>query len=504
MATLAMMLEARVRESPNAIAVETDETILTWDEVWRHARRFSSHLHSLGIGAGDRVALLCGNSAGYLVGWFAIANVGAVTVTVNTGLVGDGLRYALAQSQPKLVLIEASLHARMEQDIAPIAGSLSMLVFEGDRGLFALAGNYAPAPVHMGSGAEPMTIVYTSGTTGLPKGVVNCHTGYIESGRMMAEALDVTARDRIMIVLPLFHANPQIYAVMSAVQTGCTLIIRPKFSVSRFFDDARAFRATMFTYVGTILAMIVARVPEGDRNHTMTRCVGGGCTSDAWRKLQADFGIDPYELYGMSETAGWVSANSTRAYRQGTCGMVRDDIELAVVDDGDRPVPVGTPGEIVIRPRQPFRILLGYWDNPAATQEASRNFWFHTGDVGRLDADGFLSFLGRRKEIIRKGGENISPAELEGVILDFEPVEDAAVVAVPDPIFGDEIKACIVARRPFEAEELIRFLEPRVARFMLPRYLQFLDRIPRTETEKIQRNLLQQNAENVFDLSGNA
>lgn len=504
MATLSTMLEARVRETPDAVAVETDDAVLSWGELWDHARRLSSHLHSLGIGAGDRVALVCGNSAGYLVAWFAIANVGAATVTVNTGLVGDGLRYGLAQSRPKLVLIEAALHARMEQDIAPIADSLSLLVFDGDRDLFAIAGKHEPAPVHTGSGAEPLTIVYTSGTTGLPKGVVNCHTGYIESGRLMVEALGITAPDRIMVVLPLFHANPQIYAVMSAVLTGCTLLIRPKFSVSRFFDDARAFRATMFTYVGTILAMLVARVPEGDRNHMMTRCVGGGCAAEAWRKLRADFGIDAYELYGMSETAGWVSANSTTAYRYGTCGKVRDDIELAVVDDGDRPVPIGTSGEIVIRPRQPFRILLGYWDNPAATQEASRNFWFHTGDVGQLDADGFLSFLGRRKEIIRKGGENISPAELEGVILDFEPIEDAAVVAVPDPIFGDEIKACIVVRRPFQAEELIRFLEPRVARFMLPRYLQFLDRIPRTETEKIQRNLLQEDTKNVLDLSGNA
>jgi crotonobetaine/carnitine-CoA ligase len=171
MATLSAMLEARVRESPDAIAVETDETVLTWDELWGHARRFSSHLHSLGIGVGDRVALLCGNSAGYLVAWFAIANVGAITVTVNTGLVGAGLRYALTQSQPKLVVIEAGLHARMEQDIAPVAGSLSMLAFEGDRGLFALAGGHAPAPVHTGSGAEPLTIVYTSGTTGQPKGV---------------------------------------------------------------------------------------------------------------------------------------------------------------------------------------------------------------------------------------------------------------------------------------------------------------------------------------------
>ncbi len=502
MTTLGMMLEARVAGSPDAIAVETDETTLTWQELWAHARRLSSCLRASGVGPGDRVALLCGNSASYLVAWFAIANVGAVTVSVNTGLVGDGLRHALTQSQPKLTLAEAALHARMEDDIAPIATTFSTLVFNGDQGLFALAAAYPPCHVHTGTGAEPLTIVYTSGTTGLPKGVVNCHTGYIESARLMVEALEITAADRIMIVLPLFHANPQIYAVMSAVQTGCTLVIRPKFSVSRFFDDARRFRATMFTYVGTILAMIVARLPEGDRNHAMTRCVGGGCAPEAWRMLQTSFGIDPYELYGMSETAGWVSANSTSAYRLGTCGVIRDDMELAIVDDGDRPVSPGTSGEIVIRPRQPFRIFSGYWDDPAATQEASRNFWFHTGDIGQVSGDGFLAFLGRRKEIIRKGGENISPAELEGVILNFGAVEDVAVVAVPDPIFGDEIKACIVPRPSFTSEAFVQYLTPKVAKFMLPRYLQLVERIPRTETEKIRRNLLQQNTDNIIDLDG--
>lgn len=502
MPTLSMRLDERARISGSAVAVETDDTVLTWGELWTRTRRLSSRLRSLGIGPGDHVALLCGNSAGYLVAWFAIANVGAVTVTVNTALVGDGLRYALVQSRSKLLLIESSLHANMEKDLTGISDRFSTFIFEGDRGLFDLSADDPEDEVHVGSGSEPLTIVYTSGTTGRPKGVVNGHTAYLESGRLMVEALNITSEDRIMVVLPLFHANPQVYAVMSAVETGCTLIIRPKFSVSRLFDDARRLDATMFTYVGTILAMLVARIPQGDRSHRMTRCVGGGCSLEAWHKLQSDFGIQPHELYGMSETAGWVSANSVGDYRIGTCGKVRDDMEVAIVDDHDVPVVAEMPGEIVVRPRRPFRILLGYWDDPAATQDASRNFWFHTGDVGKLSADGFLSFLGRRKEIIRKGGENISPAEIESVILDFAPVEDVAVVAVPDPILGDEIKACIVARDPFDAAALLNFLAPRVPRFMLPRYLQFVDRIPRTETEKIRRNVLQQDNENVLDIAG--
>jgi crotonobetaine/carnitine-CoA ligase len=245
--------------------------------------------------------------------------------------------------------------------------------------------------------------------------------------------------------------------------------------------------------------MVVTRIPDGDRSHNVTRCVGGGCSPEVWEKMQAGFGVVPHELYGMSETAGWASCNSFDDYRIGSCGKVRDDMELVIVDSKDDIVACGQAGEIVLRPRQPFRLLVGYWDNPEAMLEVSRNFWFHTGDVGRFDEDGFLYFLGRSKEIIRKGGENISPAQLEGAILEFDKVEDAAVVAMPDPIFGDEIKACVVSRSRFTVAELHAHLGTRVPGFMLPRYLQFVDEIPRTETEKIKRKPLQDNDREVID-----
>jgi crotonobetaine/carnitine-CoA ligase len=499
MTVLSRKLAERARLDGSSVALISDEGTMTWGELASLSFRLSAHLRSRGVRKGDHVTLLCGNRPAYLVCWFAVANLGAVAVTVNTGLVGDSLHYVLRQSGSSFLLVENSLHSTMAKEIVSMESGCGILRFDGENDLRGLLETQAEDAVYEGSGSDPLTIVYTSGTTGLPKGVLNCHQAYLESGRRLVEALQITAADRIMIVLPLFHANPQVYAVMSALETGCALIIRPKFSASRIFDEARMFDATMFTYVGTILAMVAARIPDGDRNHNVTRCVGGGCSPEVWKKMQDGFGIAPHELYGMSETAGWASCNSVEDYRIGSCGKVRDDMELAIVDDKDNIVAHGQVGEIVLRPRQPFRLLVGYWDNPEAMLEASRNFWFHTGDVGRFDEDGFLYFLGRSKEIIRKGGENISPAQLEGAILQFDKVEDAAVVAMPDPIFGDEIKACVVSRSRFTVAELHAHLGTRVPGFMLPRYLQFVDEIPRTETEKIKRKPLQDNDREVID-----
>jgi crotonobetaine/carnitine-CoA ligase len=319
----------------------------------------------------------------------------------------------------------------------------------------------------------------------------------------MAEVLEATEEDRIMVFLPLFHANPQMYAVMTALETGCALILRPKLSVSRFFEDARRFGATLFTYVGTVLAMLTSRVREEVRDHSIRACVGGGCPADIWRAMEERFGIVPRELYGMTEVGGWVSANRPGASRPGSVGPIRPDVEVAVLGPDDRPVLPGARGEIAVRPKAPNTILLGYWRNERASWEASRNLWFHTGDAGKFDEDGYLYFLGRTTEIIRRGGENISPTELETVLLDHPDVEDAAVVGVPDAIWGEEIKAVLVSRRAFEPRDLHRFLDGRVPAYMMPRYVQFVETIARTETQKIQRKALRDNPLGVVDLRGN-
>ncbi|WP_164738404.1 class I adenylate-forming enzyme family protein [Aquabacter cavernae] len=493
-----LILQARLR--PNAPAVVSDDVSLNWGEVCDLSLRTSAFLRGHGIAKGDHVALLCGNRPAFLVAWFGLANIGAVTVSLNTGLVGEGLRYSVRQCEAKAVLVERSILEAKRADLEPVLEGRTLIVFDGEADLFAAARALEPDAPYEGQGSDPMSIIYTSGTTGLPKGVLNCHEAFLASGRWMSRALNIVESDRIMVFLPLFHTNPQMYAVMSALEVGCTLVVRPKFSVSNFFEDAKRFGCTMFTYVGTVLAMLMARRTEPNFDHSLTRCVGGGCPQEVWRAMEERFGIKPHELYGMTEVGGWVTGNTSEAYRFGSCGKSRPDVEVRVMDPDDRLLPPGTPGEIVVRPIEPFTLLLGYWANEKATWESSRNFWFHTGDAGVMDEDGYLYFLGRLKEIIRRGGENISPFELETALLNHPEIDDAAVVAVPDPIFGEEIKAVVVARRAFAPGEVRAFLKGRVADFMLPRYVQFVGAIPRTETQKIQRRALQENADGVVDL----
>ena len=502
MNTIIELLASQARTRPGAPAVIADHLTLDWASLYEAACRMSSMLRIDGVGPGDHVALLCSNCPAFIVTWFGIASCGAVTVSLNTGLVGEGLRYSIEQSDARTVVIERSLWKNKQADLAPALAGRSVIMFDNDAELLGRLRAFDPAQPYPGCDSDPCTLIYTSGTTGRPKGVVNSHRAYIACGLQSAQLLGLEADDRIMVVLPLFHTNPQMYAVMSALTVGCSVVIRPRFSVSGFFRDAQKFGCTVFTYVGTVLTMLVSGTTGDQGDHSLRTCIGGGAPVDVWKKMIDRFGIQVQELYGMTEIGGWVTGNRLGHIRVGSCGQVRPDVEVGIFDENDKPLPPGGRGEIVVRPKQPSILLNGYYKNPSASWASARNFWFHTGDSGSLDDDGYLYFHGRMNELIRRGGENISPIEIETALIEHPELLEAFVVGVPDAIYGEEIKVVLVPRyAEFDPRSIREFLSGRVPDFMLPRYVQFTSAVPKTETQKVQRKALVNLAGPVIDLN---
>jgi acyl-CoA synthetase (AMP-forming)/AMP-acid ligase II len=492
------LLAEQAARTPDAPLAITADGTYSYADMLSLTRRFAGRLQQEGIVPGDHVALIAGNSAAFLVAWWGICAAGAVAVTLNNQLVGETLDYTIAQSDSKLIVADRQWIDQCWPKVRAELRQLPLIAIESERALLEGLGRDPETQIVQRRDGDLAGILYTSGTTGSPKGVMEPHGSYIAVGAQSARLLSLKAADRTMIFMPLFHTNPQMYAVMSTLTVGASLVIRPKFSAQSFFDDARRFGATGFTFVGTVLAIIAARYAEPQRDHALRFCIGGGTTKELCETIADRFGFCVYELYGMTEIGGWVSGNGLKGYRVGSCGRLRDDVEVKIFDEHDEEMPVGGQGEIVVRPRTSFTIFSGYYKNDEETTRSIRNLWFHTGDIGRFDEDGYLYFQGRSKELIRRGGEMIAPAELEQHLRKLQGVQDCAVVGVEDAIMGEEIKAVLVGTARLD---VVRpFLANLVPRHALPRYAEIVDHIPKTETEKILRRKLQYLDARVTDL----
>jgi acyl-CoA synthetase (AMP-forming)/AMP-acid ligase II len=484
------------RQSTRPFIVEPDRTV-TWAEALRAVARVAALLEAQGVGADDRVLLSAGNSRMFVYLWFGLNWLGASTVPLHgqapsaaiADVVGDAdITYAVGDRVGGARVAEANA-------VKPS----NLLVFDAvhalDEALADQSASDRPRETH---GWDESNLMYTSGTTGPPKGVCLSNTALLAGGRQLAQMVGLTQEDRLLLCLPLFHANPQVYGLMTALAVGSSVAIVPRFRPSELIDQAHALQATGFTYVGTVLARIANETPR--RDHGLRLCIGGGAPPWAWQTIEDEFGIDVHELYGMTETGGWVTANRAGNRRRGSCGQVRPDVELAVLDSHDMAVPSGEVGEICVRPRAPDTLFSGYHSRPELTVARWRNLWFHTGDLGHLSPDGFLFFDGRTDDMIRRAGENILPAAVEEVLASHAAVAEVAVVAVPHPELGEEVKAVIVARGELDPEELLRVCIERLPKFAWPRYLEMRSSLPRTQTEKIVRAGLQLVTAETIDL----
>jgi crotonobetaine/carnitine-CoA ligase len=482
--TLPTMLE-------RAAAANGDRPLLRFDDVvWSYAglrddvARLAAGLAEYGIGGGDRVLVVSENRPDVLRLWLACGWLGAVLVPVNTALRGEGLRHVLTSARARAVAPDAAARQRVAE-----AGVEPTWVL--DQGGLPV-GTRAVPPHPVGPG-DTGAILYTSGTTGPAKGVLCPHAQWYWWGIKTGEVLGIGRESVLYTSLPLFHTNA-LNAFCQALVAGATYVLGPRFSASAFWSRLADAEATV-TYLLGAMVSILMRTPPGDhdRAHRVRTALAPATPAELHEPFFERFGVRLLDAWGSTET-NIVIANTFDDLRPGTLGRVLDGFEARVADEHDAQVADGTPGELLVRHREPFAFASGYDGLPEATTEAWRNLWFHTGDRVVRDPDGTFRFVDRLKDVIRRRGENVSSFEVEQALLAHADVAAAAVVPVPSELGEDEVLACVVPRAgaPFDPGELIRFCEPRLPAFAVPRYVDVLSELPLTPNGKVEKHRLRE------------
>lgn len=504
METLGTLLERKARENKNKPFLYFQDREISYEDVNSNSNRMANALSKLGVAKGDYVAIMLPNCPEYLYCWFGLAKLGAVSVTVNVQFKGESLRYLIEASDSKFAIVAPDFLPEYEE-VAPRIIGIKKIVFDttgqassGAASLNKLLDQSPATPppdMSLVEDTDPLIITFTSGTTGRPKMVRNSHRVYILGGQDLASYAELSSKDRTYCSLPLYHVNPQVYCVLGAFAANASVIIAPRFSASRFWDDISKYQATAFSYVGAVLPILLT-LPElpTDKDVPAKKCFGGGAPKDVYERVTKRFNVEVLELYGMSETGAWNTINRPGKGRAGTVGQVREGFEVKIFDDKDNETPIGEVGEFVIRPSKPYIMFDGYYKSPDETMKCSSNWWFHTGDLGKIDADGYYYFCGRKKESIRRGGENIPPYEIEKEINKHPAVAESAAFGIHDPILEEEVMVGIVLHPEMKVtpEEIIAWCEPNLPKFMVPRYIEFMEELPKSASEKIQKVALKE------------
>jgi len=495
------LIERRAREAPDKpFLQDVAGREVTYGELYDTALTWASALRRLGVGPGDTVVTMLPNGFESYFAWLGCAWLGAMEVPINTMNRGRLLQYVIDNSEARRVVVAAryldqfadvaaalpQVEATVVLDLPDDARALPMRTISGHDFLSDQepAGDLA-GPEHY----DTSCIIYTSGTTGPSKGVlVPWAELYQFPAAVPRESLQ---RDGCLYaVLPTFHVGGKSSLYLTAL-ADARMVIREVFSVSEFLNDVRRFGCTSSGLIGTMAQLILGMPEKPDDADNPLRLVQTAPLFPEIDEFERRFGVEVFTGYGMTEIGAplFVSAQDRRDWR--SCGRVRPGYELRVVDEHDGTVPTGQIGELIIRSDEPWDLNAGYFRRPEATAEAWRNGWFHTGDAFRQDEDGYFFFVDRIKDAMRRKGENISSFEVEGYLREHPDVVEVAAIAVPSD-FGpgeDEVKVVVVLREgsDLSPEALLEFLGPRMPRFMLPRYVELVDALPKTSTLRVRK-----------------
>ncbi|WP_106401666.1 AMP-binding protein [Actinocorallia populi] len=511
--TLLELLDRRLGRDPDGPFLDCCGTPYTAAEMDREANRVANALAELGVGHGSTVATMLENGPAAVVSWFAVHKLGAICVPVNTALKGPMLRHQLSDATASVVIVQDDL-AERPLELLDSLETVDHVVVVGKRDAAARTGRWSlhawddllgAADDRPGVLVRPSdlgTIVYTGGTTGPSKGCALSHNYHLSIARQIISSWGRTPEDVVWSPLPLFHFNAISCMLTGTLLTGGRAALSRRFSVSGFWPEVNRTGATIASLLGS-LAVLVAKADDHpqaknsgapEANTGLRLLTGAPIPPEIDQIYRERFGVATFSnAYGTTEASlvSWLPPGMPG--RPGSAGIVNSEgFDVKIFDDDDHEVPAGEAGEIVCRPRMPHVMFEGYWKRPEATVKAWRNLWFHTGDIGRIDQDGYLFFVDRKADYMRRRGENISSWELEKVFHEHPGVKDVCVHAVPSEVSEDDVKVTAVLREgvSLTEEALCRWSIDQLPYYAVPRYFEFRRELPMSQTGRTTKNLL--------------
>ncbi len=504
--TVVGLLGARVAVRPTYQVLEFERRTWRYAELGEAVALMAGILERAGAGRGDAIAFIAGNSDLTALAFLACAHAGAIFVPLNPAATDADLAYVLGHSRPRLVIAQPADIERVRQLTAPLEPAPAVLALaelgleEGTaHGVTAtLAARCHRAPAPRAHPEDALVVIYTSGTTGFPKGVVHTHRTYLLAAEGFVARMHLQPDERLLTVMPFFHINALFYSLGGALACGGTLIIAPRFSASAFWGMAAQTRATQFNFLAAIGNILLNRPrSEFDPAHRIVKVYGGPISERMHGVFREEFHIPVVlEGYGMTEIPGACCNPYAGPQKMGSIGVpaVHPTLpgpfsELRILDEDGRELPAGTIGELAVRTPMMFKEYLG---DPAQSAAAFRDGWFLTGDLARRDAQGYFYFVARKKDIIRRRGENISGAELDRILGEHPSVLEAAAIGVPAELGEEDILVAVLPRpgERIDPAAVLEWCRGRLAPMKVPRYLVVVDSLPHTPSHRVAKHRL--------------
>ena len=496
---ITQILADRASQTPDAPFVHIEGRTFSYGQMYEASLEVAQGLASLGVGRGQRVVMMLGNRTEFLLSWFGAALTGATIVPINPEWKAETLSYILTDAEPTIMILTEDLLSGVNEVLPQLPSLKALVVLDLSEDSKVSVGSGKQGLewsdlLELGKGVslgeaprfnDLLAVLYSSGTTGRPKGIAMPHAHIYAFGIQWSRATNFSSVDILYAPTPLFYMQATVLGLVPTLMAGAQIHIAPRFSASRYWESVRETGATITHGQFSLVPLLLKQPPSPlDRSHSCTRLFIAKSNAE----FEERFGVRIIEIYGSSES-NIVTYNPWEAHKPGSAGKANEKFEIAIVDDEDRVLAQGEVGEIVARPLEPYFISDGYYHRPEVTLDAWRNFWIHSGDRGYLDEDGYLFFVDRKKDVIRRKGENISSSEVELQVNTHASVLESAAIPVPAETAEDEVMIYVVLQsgHSLAPADLITYLQGILPRFMVPRYVEVVESLPKTASMKIEK-----------------